>query len=133
MIYCEIERISSLQFSEYVSIIGSYHSIGAKVPDYSRYSEEQVAAMRAAERFNPVDTLGLRFTRPFREFQCADFNFYMTLWGQYERHGTLPFSGCLAEQPAVVMEILNLLNALASEGRAKAIKQQEKKNGSGLG
>lgn len=133
VIYYEINRISSLDLKEFVLIIASFHSIGAKELDYSRYSEDQIKAMESAERFNPVTSLGVKFTQPLRNYPCLNFDFYMTLWSQYENHGTLPFMGCLVDQPAFVIDVLNTLKALVNESREKERKRQEKKNGSGLG
>lgn len=133
VIYYEINRISSLDLKEFVSIIASFHNIGAKEPDYSRYSEDQIKAMETAERFNPMTSLGVKFTQPLRNFPCLNFDFYMILWSQYENHGTLPFAGNLVDQPAFIVEVLNTLKALVNETREKARKKQDKKNGTRLG
>ncbi len=83
--------------------------------------------MESAEKFTPITSLGVRFTKAIKHFQCPQFNYYMTLWSQYESHGTLPFPGSLVDQPALVMEILSTLKALVNEAQIKERKKQERK------
>lgn len=132
MIYYEISRVSSLDFKEFVSIVAAFHNMGAKEKetDLSRYTKEQVEAMRQAERFNPVKSLGLNFTKPFRNFPCDSFDFYTTLFSQYDKHGTLPFPGSLADQPAIIIEIFNTLKALVNEAQGKEMEKEKRRNGS---
>lgn len=127
MVFYEINRISTLSFEEMIAIVAAFHSIGAKETDYSRYSESQIEAMRKAERFNPIKSLGLLFTKPLRNFPCDEFDYYTLLYGQYDKHGTLPFPGSLAEQPAAVIEIFNVLKALVNEAEEKERKNQERR------
>ncbi len=61
-------------------------------------------------------------------FIHPEFNFFIALFGEYDKHGTLPFSGALGDQPAYIMDTLALLRSLKldkdAEDRARQEKQQ---------
>lgn len=118
-------RISTLSLEEYVSLVAAFHSLNEKEPDFSRHKPAQIEKMRKFEKFNPVKTLNMTFTKAFRNFPCEGFDYLTTLFGQYDRHGVLPFAGSLSEQPAKIIEVFNVLKALSFEAQAK----EQKKTG----
>ena len=61
-------------------------------------------------------------------FQHPDFNFLITLFGEYNKYGTLPFPGALADQPAYIMEVFQILKSLKLEKDAEDAAKQEKQN-----
>lgn len=84
--------------------------------------------MKKAKPASVKSFLGLRFTESLKKFPCYYFDFYMTLFNQFEQHGTLPFPGSLADQPNLILEIFNVLRRLNNEEQAKQAKAQQKQS-----
>lgn len=111
--------------------MAAFHQLDEVELDTSRYSKEQIEQMRRSERVNPVKTVGLVFTAPFRNFVCPDFDYYCTLFGPYDKHGVLPYPGTFCDQPSKIIEVFNTLRALVAEMRDREQKKELKKNGTG--
>ncbi len=128
----KIHEISTLSNIEYVRIVAQYNSIGSKKVESEKslkgrgYNAEAIAQAtnRARETFTPVESMNLKFTRPFHELKSDLFNYGMLLLENYER-GQLPFPGSVSEQPAQVIEILGLLQSLRFENDLKQRKKLE--------
>lgn len=84
----------------------------------------QIAANKTHK---PVEYLGLSFTKPLSNFKIHNFDYIATLYNQYDKHGTLPFPGCLTEQPNKVIEAFNVIKALILEESERQQKQQKQK------
>lgn len=85
-----------------------------------------IQAVRAQAKFNPVTTLNLTFSKPFKEFEFDQFGFVATLFNQFDKHGTLPYSGSLTEQPNKIIEAFNVIKALNAEQEAKEQAKQKR-------
>lgn len=127
VVFYEITRISYLSFEELVAIAASFHNTGKKEVNYSRYTPEQIRDMVANERFSPVKTIGLLFTKHFRNFPCENYDYYLSLYSAYNNHGVLPFAGGWGDQPAFIVDVLDTLKALNGEAQLKAQKKQGNK------
>ena len=57
-----------------------------------------------------------------------EFDYIATLYGQYNKFGTLPFSGSLSDQPNKIIEYFNIIRAIQNEEEQKAYKKQEQIN-----
>lgn len=86
--------------------------------------------MQASQKHN-ISTnriLNLDFGKPLAEFPCYEFEFYMNLYLANRDHGTLPFEGCLADQPNFIIEVFNIIKSVSFEIQDKERKKQEKQN-----
>lgn len=127
-IYSGINRTSSLSLKEHVGIIAGFHAPSDKTQNVKSrgYTPEQLAQMKQAmKKSNAVTTLGIDFTRPMHELKEPNFEFIASIYTQWDRFGTLPFSGALTEQPNQIIEALFLLQALKHEQMER---QQQKKS-----
>lgn len=117
----EINKISGLTVEEFVGLVATYHAQDDKQDDLESrgYSEEMIRAVRAQAVFNPVKTLNMTFSRPFKEFEFDQFSFVATLFNQFDKHGALPYSGALTDQPNKIIESFNVIRALNQEQEAK--------------
>lgn len=127
-------KISSLHECEYAGIVAIYNMhTGDTVLDKelkSRYTDAQLKELQKKkdEKNVGIESCGLRFTRPLDLFPCEKFNYYYTLFENYEK-GVMPFPGSVSEQPAQIIEIFNVFKALRSEQDIKLSKQIKKENG----
>lgn len=108
---------------EYISLVGQYNNIVLKptndIKEISNkgYSPEAIAELHKAmgTTFPEIRSMNLIFKTDLNKFEYPLFNSVMTLFHKYDNFGTLPFSGCHADQPAQIMEIFNILESLRSE------------------
>jgi hypothetical protein len=127
--------VSSLNDAEFIQIVGHYNHIasGSKEEIDPRlkdrgYSEAALNAVRTKLKssFSPTTSQGIRFKKHFSNFKYPLMNYILGLHDAFER-GILPFSGSYAEQPAKVIEVMNLLSSLRIEHEIKAQKEAERK------
>lgn len=126
--------ISGLSTFEVCSLVANYNDLwdGDKNKVSSAlagrgYTPEQLAQAvgKFEERFNPVESCGLRFTKPFGHLKFDSLAYVLTLFENYER-GCLPFVGSVHEQPAQIIEIFSVLKQLKYEAESKARTQSKK-------
>lgn len=55
------------------------------------------------------------------------FNYIYGLFRAYNKNGVLPFEGCLADQPAKIIEIFDVLEELTLEKENKQLQEHNKK------
>lgn len=55
------------------------------------------------------------------------FDYLLTMYNQYNKHGHLPFEGSLTNQPAKIVEYFELFNQLDMERQDKIRKEEERK------
>ena len=93
------------------------------------YTPEQLAQAktRISDKFSPVKSCGLRFTKPFDHLKFEPISYVLTLSENYER-GLLPYPGAVSEQPAQIMEVLSVLRQLKHESELK-LRENTKPNG----
>lgn len=65
-------------------------------------------------KFSPKKVLNVIFSKPLKHF-TSEYAFLFLIYGQYRKHGTLPFKGSLSEQPNRIMEAFSVLEALIQE------------------
>jgi hypothetical protein len=127
-----IECISSVSTSDFVDIVATYISQTSGKTEFdptlnSRgYSPEALAEAKKLKekKFSSVSALGLKFTKPLSNFKCENIGYLWTLFENYER-GQLPYPGSISEQPAQIIEIFGVFQALKNEQIAKERKRQE--------
>ena len=71
---------------------------------------------------------GYAFSTCVCNFIHNELNFFLTLFHEFDKHGTLPFPGSLGDQPNFIIEVLNLLKSMKLEKEAEDHKQAEKQN-----
>lgn len=69
----------------------------------------------------------LHFKRSLDDFDYPYFDYLFTLFNQYHKHGTMPFLGNHAGQPAKILEIFELFEQLDNERQEKQRKEEERK------
>ena len=69
---------------------------------------------------------GYSFNTCVCNFIHPEFNFFIGLFGEYDKHGTLPFPGSLADQPAYIMDVLQLIRSLKLEKEAEDRERMER-------
>lgn len=125
--------MSGLSFYEYATFIGHYqHLASGKAGTEQKletrgYSEAALKELEQHERkmISTVESQGLRFKRPLKEYESDILEYALQLHENYER-GQLPFPGSVSEQPAQIIQIFNLLSSLRNERVEKQNKREEK-------
>lgn len=128
----KIDEISSLSTAEFINLVGTYTALTSGKSDFDPelinkgYSPEALAEARklTEKKFKPFETVGLRFTKPLDNFKSDILGYSWTLFENYER-GLLPFPGTVSEQPAQIMEIFGVFQALKTENQIKHNKKIE--------
>lgn len=126
-----IAELSSLSTIEFIKIVATYaHARSGKDsidPSLAArgFTPEQIEQTKklTEKKFNPVQIMGLRFTRPLDNFKSDLMGYAWTLFENYER-GVLPFPGSVSEQPAQIMEIFGVFSALRFEAQEAERKRQ---------
>jgi hypothetical protein len=131
----KIEEISSVSTIDFINLVGNYHALSNGKPDIdpiieSRYPPEVLAQViqNKKKTFGELITLGLKFTVPPSQFEYEHMHYVLTLFENYDK-GQLPFPGSVSEQPAQIMQIFNVIDALRQEQRKKLennVKRQHK-------
>jgi hypothetical protein len=116
---------SGLTDWEYVSLVGHYHGLNEQKQELKDrgYSDAVLKHLRK-QKTTLVESLNVKFTSDGIVYPY--FNYVITLYFAYKNNGILPFDGCLADQPAKIIEIFNTLDALTAETQQKAAKEQER-------
>jgi hypothetical protein len=118
-----IDCISSLTTDEFINFVGHYHALAGSqtsVDDGTLiakgYSPEAIAELRkqVTKRSAGLKSLGLHFIASLTNFKSDIMNYSLMLFQNYER-GVLPFPGSFSEQPAQIIEIFGVLQALKWE------------------
>lgn len=98
--------------------------MGKPKTDYSRYTEEQVKAMKAQIQFSDK-ALDVTFTKPYADFEeLPGFDFIVQCY-QVFKNGHMPHPGSFIDQPNKLIECFNVINALQNEEQTKEMKKQE--------
>lgn len=120
-------RESGLSDYESATIIGHYNGLSESKQDLKQrgYSEAILKHIKKQKK-TLVESLNIRFTEEGIVYPY--FNYVITMYFAYKNSGILPFNGCLVDQPAKIIEIFNLLDALSDEAQKKAAKEQERLN-----
>lgn len=127
-----IDSVSSFPFAEQAKFIGHFLDLSSGKTESTTslesrgYSPEALALMerRTNEKFNAQESLGVKFKIPLKNFRSEYLSLAFQLHDGYEK-GILPFPGSLTEQPAQIMEIFGLINALKFEQEQKVRKKME--------
>lgn len=97
-------------------------------------TEEEIKFLRRTMGKLKNISCGIEFNLDYKAYpEYNHFNFVMTAAHAFNTGGVLPFSGALFEQPAQIMEILELIEMLDSERERdlmqKAEQDRKKNNG----
>ncbi len=129
----QVLAISSFSYEDLVSLVANYNDLingekhkASSAVENRGYSPEVLAhaTKKFAAEFKAVESVGLRFTKPFDHFKYDLIGYVLTLFENYER-GSLPFAGSVSEQPAQIMDIFSVLQQLKHEVKSKS--QETKK------
>lgn len=60
------------------------------------------------------------------QWEYPEFNFVMSLYDGFNRHGILPYNGSYSEQPAKIIDIFGILDQLRSEHELKIHEKQKR-------
>lgn len=117
-------EMSSLSWNERVCIIAQYNTqfgkeklLGDADLKKRGFNEAAIELLKKAQQSNrakTVDSCGIRFKSDFSHLKHTDFYFLYDLYISY-KNGNLPFSGGSAEQPAQIMDIIQLFSLLEIE------------------
>lgn len=124
----EMSRVSTF---DYICIVAEFNCIltGEKdnTEDLRRrgFSEAQINAAQKQSKLNRKELNGLVFTVPLHKFKYENLGYVLTLFENYER-GQLPFPGSVSEQPAQIMDILNIIQNLKLEQQKKVDKESRR-------
>lgn len=129
--YYRIMSESGLSDWEYVSLVGHYNGLNEQkqVLKDRGYSDAILKHLRK-QKSVLTESLNVRFETDGIVYPY--FNYVITLYFAYKNNGILPFPGSMVDQPAKIIEIFNVLDALTDEAKQRAAKEQErlsKKNG----
>lgn len=92
-------------------------------------TEAEIKYLRKTMSDSKQQSCDIEFTKEFKEYPEYDhFNFVMMSSNVFNKSGTLPFSGSLSEQPAQMMDILEILFQLDTEREQDAQRKTEKDN-----
>jgi hypothetical protein len=111
--------VSSISITEMALITAHYTSLLSGEKDQEDllrargYSEQQIKIVMSKQATPNVNTMGLVFSKPLVKFKYSLMSYLLILLENYER-GNLPYPGAVSEQPAQVMEIIGLLQAIKS-------------------
>ena len=133
-LYLKCLDISILSDYDRASIVAQYNSlykretIDPKI--FKNRTEAQIKYLRKTMGTTTQISCNLEFTKDFKEYpEYGHFNFIMMASHTFNKSGIPPFSGSLSEQPAQIMDILEILFELDSEreedARRKAIKDKD--------
>lgn len=112
-------EISSISVYELIVITAHYTSLISNEIDHDEslklrgFSEEQIKKVSKQKPKTQIKTMGLIFKQPLCKFKYPLIEYVLILSENYEK-GNLPFSGSISEQPAQVIEILELIKAIKS-------------------
>lgn len=118
---------SGLSDYESATIIGHYNGLSENKKDLKvrGYSDDMLKHIKKQKK-TLVESLGVKFKEDGIVYPY--FNYVVTLYFAYKNSGILPFPGSLVDQPAKIVEIFNLLDALSDEAQRRAAKEQERLN-----
>lgn len=126
--------LSSVTYWEMVNLVGHYNKLiyGESVDPRlltRGFTEDQIKQMQKSRKGGNIEIIScnLHFKGTLDQWDHPHFGYYITLFDQYYKHGTLPFPGAHADQPAKIMEIFDLLTQLTAERDEKNRKEQEQK------
>jgi hypothetical protein len=132
-VYLKIQELSALSLAEYINIVGHYNKITLKKEIDPRllqrgFTQEQLKAVRDSMEKLPSEiiSLNLHFKTNLEKFRSEEFNYLVTLYDAYHRHGVLPYSGSLSEQPNKIIEIFNVLDSLRQERENKLLDEHKR-------
>lgn len=124
-------QISTLSDYDRACLVAKYNSsykkelINPKL--FENRTESEIKYLRKTMGGTTQISCGLEFSREFKDYpEYLHFNFVMMSHYIFTKSGNLPFNGCLADQPAQTVEILELLFELDSEREAELRQKAEK-------
>lgn len=132
--------ISTLSKNEYAHLIGHlnrlYLSKSNKTQLAERgYTRAQLEELEKARRnfkkdkFGQIFSLNVKYRNCLEKCNLFGMEYFLLLHDSFDRHGTLPYPGSLSEQPAKIMEILDIISAVKNEEEKRHLETMERKQG----
>ena len=116
-----IKELSSLTYFEYIHLVGHYNKLLYKEQIDPQlllrgFSEEQIKQMMDHKRttVNELVSCNLHF-KSVVDWEYDHFDYVLTLFNQYNKHGTLPFPGSHVDQPAKIIELFEVVDEYVPE------------------
>ncbi len=116
-----------------MNIVGHYNRLTTKKRIDPRllsrgYSEDALKMLqdRMKDSHEELISLDLHLKGSLDRWDYPYFNYVMTLFDGYDRHGLLPFKGTHAEQPSKILEIFQVLDQLKTEREARIQEEQQR-------
>lgn len=83
-------------------------------------------ALKMGKTSKEVISLDVKFTCGIEHIYVEYFGYVVTLFDLYSKHGVLPYTGSLSEQPAKIIDIFNVLDQLYTEREKHQIEEHRK-------
>lgn len=125
----KIMEISSISNIDFVNITAHFTCMFTGEKDNTQelrdrgYTDEAIKSLSKVKSVVDVRTMGLCFKKQLYSFKYELMPYVTILLENYEK-GNLPYAGPISEQPAQVIEILNLMQAIKLDHQTK---QQNKR------
>jgi hypothetical protein len=126
-----IDRFSSLQWEDTIEIVASYNAISKKLFSCGECKKKypQDARVRMKGCHSPIERPVAVWKNKIHFYKCPS-NFYNPMIAELSSHarhiesGLLPYEGGLYDQPAKLIESINLLNSLRIEDEIERLEKQ---------
>ncbi len=130
-----IDQISSISTYEYIQLVGHYLRTLAKSEInstiYSRgYSKETIEMLekqlekKVSGQSNQL--LNLKFKGSLKKYVYPYFDFVLSSFMAFKEHGVLPFEGAYSDQPAQIIHIFDVFQAIKNEYESRAMEQHKR-------
>jgi hypothetical protein len=105
-----------------------YQKTGIDPKIFESRTEAEIKYLRKTMGNQRYISCGMEFSKGYKEYpKYPMFNFIMSIAYSFNKAGSLPFSGGVAEQPGLIMDALELITMLDQEREADTRKKA--KNG----
>ena len=124
--------MNQISDNEYVNFVIYYNNLGKDKPkaDLSQrgYTKEMLKQLNDLS-LNVCchKVLNVEYPSSLRN-EYPGFGFLYNLYRQYSDNGTMPYPGCLTEQPAKIIEYFDIFDCLKAEAEKEQMRKM-KKNG----
>jgi hypothetical protein len=122
--------ISTIKNEEYVLLVGHFNNVGGSDEraelEAKGYNAQQIEVFLKQKRGKVVTSLDIVF-KGSNKLRHPLYDFYSTAYYNYMKHGLLPYPGALVDQPAKIIEVLQIFEMLSHEKEKQQIAEIEKK------
>jgi hypothetical protein len=140
-----LRTIDKIEIAAYLKLISSESSVNSVKKDLdtklnnliSKKAEQYLIDRQIAENQKVIDKLlnspfqtkvdNFIFQKDLSNYVKSNLDFIIVYYQNYQR-GILPFSGCLSEQPAQSIELVEYISKIINEIREEQQEKQSKKD-----